>query len=257
MVLSFVVQGKEKLMPANEQPVIRLIANHLPPYMIITKTEQGSKYAGFEHDLTQILSKTLGFTYAYYECDWPACMRALQNGNVDMAHTLLHSTARESFLEFVPPPYLKDTHSTVFYQRFDDKRIIDEFEDLQQDNFVIGYVGSTVYFEQFEQADNLLKMDVKSREIGIELLVAGRIDVLAGFDKLFDGVEFKSPHLKRILKKSVYQPSVELESFSVISKASPLFSYRVEISDALRELIKNGELKKLRKKWVSKPEENQ
>ncbi|MCC2603767.1 substrate-binding periplasmic protein [Planctobacterium marinum] len=239
-------------MPAVERPVIRLIANHLPPYMIISKTEKGSSYAGFEHDLTQILAKTLGVTYDYYECDWSACMRALRDGNVDMAHSLLYSSTRAAFLEFVPPAYLKDVHSTVFYQRYDDKRVIDEFKDLQQDNFVIGYVGSTVYFEKFEQADNLLKMDVKNRETGIELLIAGRIDVLAGFDTLFDGVEFKSPHLKRIMKKSIYQPSTVLESFTVISKASPLFEHREDISSALQELSDNGVLTKISEKWIPK-----
>lgn len=230
---------------------IRLIANHLPPYMIITETETGKRYSGFEHELSQKLSRLLGVKIKYFECTWAECMEALQAGTVDMAHTLLQTESRESFLAFIEPAYLQGTHTTIFYQRFDDERVIDDFKDLQQPNFVIGYIGSTVYFEEFEQADSLLKIDVKDIQTGIGLLASGKIDVLAGFDQLFDGIEFRQPNIKRIMKRSVYQPVAVLESHSVISKASPLYAKRAIIEKALLKLANKGELKSLSEKWVS------
>ncbi|BDX07011.1 hypothetical protein MACH26_25320 [Planctobacterium marinum] len=234
-----------------QTPEIRLIANHLPPYMMVNHTETGTTYAGFEHELTQKLADTLGVNFSYYHCSWSECMQALMNGEVDMAHTLLRSTARETFLEFIEPSYLQGTHVTVFYQRYDDKRVIDEFSDLQQDNFVIGYVGSTVYFEEFEKAKHLLKMDVKTTETGVSLLAAGKIDVLAGFDELFFDLEKSNPNIKKIMKKSDYQTSATLQSHTVISKTSGLMIHKEEIGNAMRQLQSSGVIAQLSEKWVS------
>ena len=233
------------------KPEIRLIANHLPPYMIVNRTETGISYDGFEHELTQQLAITLGVRFSYYPCNWSECMQALMNGDVDMAHSLLRSATRETFLEFLEPAYLQGTHVTVFYQRYDDKRVIDEFADLQQDNFVIGYVGSTVYFEEFEKARHLLKMDVKTSETGVALLAAGKIDVLAGFDELFFDLEKTNPNIKKVMKKSDYQTSAVLQSHSAISKSSPLVLHKEEISKAMQQLQSSGVIENLSKKWVS------
>ena len=242
---------EEKLNLSTQVPekTMRVLANHLPPYMFINRDTRGKVYDGFEHDLATSLARELGFNLQYIECDWQECLRQLKTGEIDLAHNLLRSKARESFLEFIHPTYLKGLYTTVFYQRFNDSRVIDDFDDLITDGFVVGYLGSTVYFPKFENTERLLKMDVKNRETGLRLLASGKIDVLAGFDELFDGIELESPNIKKVMKKSRFKADAELESYSAISKASPLFKERKTIATALKKLKDSGDLQKWKLKW--------
>lgn len=229
---------------------MRVLANHLPPYMFINHDSNDKIYSGFEHDLATSLANELGFSLQYVECPWQECLRLLKTGQIDIAHNLLRSGSRETFLEFVFPSYLKGVYTTVFYQRFNDSRIIDDFEDLLADGFVVGYVGSTVYFPELENTERLLKMDVKNRETGLRLLASGKIDVLAGFDELFDGIELKKPNIKKVMKKTQFRADAELESFSAISRASDLFDEREKISAALQRLKESGEMEQWKNKWL-------
>lgn len=234
----------------DNQNEMRVLANHLPPYMIIDQDTNDKVYAGFEHELASALTNELGMTLNYIECNWQECVRLLKTGEIDVAHNLLRSKARESFLEFIYPTYLEGTYSTVFFQRFNDNRVIDEFDDLLMEGFVVGYVGSTVYFPQFENTDKLLKMDVKNRETGLRLLASGKIDVLAGFDELFEGMEMENPNIKKVMKKSNFTAEAILYSYSVISKNSPLFSEKEKIEMALKKLADNGKLELWKSKWL-------
>lgn len=234
----------------NIQIEMRVLANHLPPYMIINRDINGSVYDGFEHDLASALASELDMTLKYIECEWQECQRLLKIGEIDVAHNLLRSKARESFLEFIYPTYLEGTYSTVFFQRFNDVRIIDEFSDLLSDGFVVGYIGSTVYFPQLENTEKLLKMDVKNRETGLRLLASGKIDVLAGFDELFEGLELENPNIKKVMKKSNFQAEAILNSRSAVSKLSPLFSRKDDIAMALKRLSDQGKLELWKSKWL-------
>lgn len=242
----------ETSIPVSKSPqkTMRVLANHLPPYMFINHDSNDKIYSGFEHDLATSLANELGFSLQYVECPWQECLRLLKTGQIDIAHNLLRSGSRETFLEFVFPSYLKGVYTTVFYQRFNDSRIIDDFEDLLADGFVVGYVGSTVYFPELENTERLLKMDVKNRETGLRLLASGKIDVLAGFDELFDGIELKKPNIKKVMKKTQFRADAELESFSAISRASDLFDEREKISAALQRLKESGEMEQWKNKWL-------
>lgn len=235
---------------------LRVLANHLPPYMYIENGPDGKIYKGFEHELATSLARELGLTLEYVECHWQECLHQLKTGEIDIVHNLVRSKTRETFLEFISPSYLKDVYTTVFYKRFNDVRVIDEFEDLLAEEFVIGYVGSTVYFPEFDSTDQLLKMDVKNRETGLRLLAAGKIDILAGFDELFDGMELENPNIKKVMKKTQYTVKAELESFTAISRMSPLLADSDKISAALRVLKSSGDIQKWKATWMNNTQTN-
>ncbi|MBE1301469.1 MAG: transporter substrate-binding domain-containing protein [Alteromonadaceae bacterium] len=227
---------------------LRITANHLPPYMIISEDPEHERYSGFEFDLTMAIAKELGTDVEFVECTWKGCIDSLKKGQIDLVHALLRSPEREAFVDFLEPPYLRGNFSTVFYQRFDDDREINEFEDMVQQEMVVGYLGSTVYFPEFANTEDLIKVDVKNIEIGLKLLTSRRIDALAGFNELF--VDFDKPQWIKAIKQSNYQPSTQMQSYSAISKKSEYIQSKAALEKALQSLQNQGKIEALRRRWI-------
>lgn len=238
------------IFPALAHTEIRVLANHLPPYMTIEEIEGEKTYSGFEHELSLLLSERLDWKLIYIECEWQTCFNKLTMGEIDLAHSLLRSKPRETFMEYIEPAYLTRNFKTVFFQRFDDNRAIKQFSDLVKEGYVVGYLGSTVYFPELEDTETLLKIDVKNSELGLKLLIAGKIDVMAGFDNFFTGMEKANPNINKLLKKAKYQPSAILSSYTALSKRSALLPHKPDIAKVLQTLRDEGEIDKLTKKWI-------
>lgn len=231
---------------------LRVTANHLPPYMAISNDPNEPRYSGFEYDLTQLVANKIGMEFQMIECAWQGCMDALEKGHIDLVHALLYTDIRNQFVDYLEPPYLRGEYATVFYQRFDDERVIQNFEDMVKHEMVVGYLGSTVYFPKFENTDALIKVDVKTIDIGLKLLASKRIDTLAGFEELLNEIEENHPNWLKILKHGTYHPSATMQSYSAISRKSPRYHLKEKLEKALHELTESGEVQRLKEKWIKK-----
>lgn len=249
-VLLFVVVAALSRHTSANSDTIRVVANHLPPYMTISNDPAQSRYSGFEYELTMLLEKETGYKFEFVECTWSGCIDALKKGHVDLVHSMLYSDLRDQFVSFLKPAYLQGEYATLFYQRFNDPRVIASFEDMVKQEMVIGYLGSTVYFPELEQTDDLIKVDVKNIEIGVKLLANGRIDALAGFEELLYDLEERVPKLLKVLKHGEYQPKAMMESQSAFSRNSPRFHLRATLEQALQKLEQDGSYEALRAKWI-------
>ncbi len=229
---------------------LRVVANHLPPYMIISNDPEQPRYRGFESDLSQLLADELGLQVEFVECSWEACLTSLQKGHIDLVHALLRTPKREEFVEFLQPSYLKGRYATRFYQRFDDPRDITNFSDMVEQEMVVGYLGSTVYFPEFNDAEQLIKVDVKTIEIGMRLLTSKRIDALAGFDELFADFEQSKPNMLKAIRHGTYHPETILSSYTALSKSSPKYFLKSDLENALTKLTASGKLAAIKQKWI-------
>ena len=227
------------------------MANHLPPYMIISETEGQSHYRGFDFELAELIADKLKIDTEYVDCEWQDCMRMLKNGDMDMANSILHAPSRVQFLDYLTPSYLGNDYQTVFFQRFDDTKQINSMDDLYQKDMVVGYVGVFVYFPEFDNDHKMLKMDVKDRHTGLRLLASGKIDVLAGYSQLFDAMKFDNPNIGKLIKTAPYQPGTEMVSYTAVSKNSDNYHLKSSISKALIQLSQQGTLKQLQEKWFN------
>ncbi|XOV77396.1 MAG: substrate-binding periplasmic protein [Aestuariibacter sp.] len=246
IVISFMLLWQSQVLA----DTLRVTANHLPPYMIISNDPEKPRYSGFEYDLTHLLADKLGLDVYFVECGWAGCVDALEKGHIDIVHSLLYTEVRNRYLEYLQPAYIRGEYTTVFYQRFDDPRVIESFNDMVEQEMVVGYLGSTVYFPQFENTEKLIKVDVKNIDIGLKLLASNRIDTLAGFEELLNEIEENHPNWLRILKHGTYHPTATMQSYTAISRKSPRYHLKTPMQNALKALTDNGEIQRLKHKWI-------
>jgi polar amino acid transport system substrate-binding protein len=236
--------------PLSDAETLRVTANHLPPYMNISNDPDKPRYSGFEYDLTMLLADKLGVDVYFVECTWQGCIDALKKGHIDIVHALLYTNVRDKFVDYIEPAYIHGEYTTVFYQRFDDPRVIDNFNDMVEQEMVVGYLGSTVYFPELEKTDKLIKVDVKSIDIGLKLLASKRIDTLAGFEELLNEIQESRPNWFRILKHGSYHPTATMQSYTALSRNSARYHLKEPLQKALKSLTDEGEIKRLKQKWI-------
>ena len=107
-----------------------------------------------------------------------------------------------------------------------------------------------INFPEFENTQKLIKVDVKSIDIGLKLLASKRIDTLAGFEELLNEIAESHPNWLRILKYGAYHPSATMQSYTAFSRESPRYHLKAPMEKALQALTDAGEIKRLKQKWI-------
>lgn len=235
---------------ADEKITLRLTANHLPPYLNINNEPDKIRYSGFEVDLSTEISARTNLQFEYVECIWHGCMEALKEGKIDIVHSVVLTEERLEFMEFLSPNYLEQEYATLFYQSIFDDRIVSSLEDMVQQKLIVGYLGSTFYFPEFDNSNALLKVEVSNLDVGIKQLLSGRIDLLAGYNELFLGLDKAELAALRDLKAIAYRPIVKQPSYTAMSRKSDKLHVKPELQEALQSIIADGTMSRLKNKWI-------
>lgn len=234
---------------AAEKVQLRLMANHLPPYLLISDDPKGPRYKGFEVEFTNALSQLSGIDFVFVECTWRGCIDALKEGKIDIAHSLILHKERTEYMDFLKPGYLYQDYATLFYQASTDERVVTSLEDIVEQKLSVGYLGSTFYFPEFENSDELIKVEVSDLEVGIKQLTSGRIDLLAGYNELFMGLGKQDKAEFRNLKIIDYRANVREPLHTAMSKNSKFLHVKTKLQLAIEQLIADGTMEKLKAKW--------
>lgn len=109
-----------------DNPVVKVgITTDYPPFEFL---DQRGEYAGISADYLDLISAETGLRFELQAMDFESVVRALQQGDIDMAPALSITTEREKFLHFTQPYYYS---ANAIVTRNDNHRIksIDDLDD--------------------------------------------------------------------------------------------------------------------------------
>lgn len=212
-----------------------------PPFRI----EQATGLAGIDVELLKALSTSLGLRLRLSRAPWARCLKMLETGAADAMIGLAKSADRENYINYVPTSYY--ACSPRFYTLADMGRHVASYGDLE--GLRVGYVAQSSYFEQFDSDTTLNKYSVPTERQLLDLLLSRRVDVMVGTDCQVDYELAEAGLLSRVVV-SPYRPDFQTRLYLGISKKSR-FAPRIALFDsAIRDLLANGTIKRIRASYL-------
>lgn len=212
-----------------------------PPFRI----EQGSGFSGIDVDLLKALSIRLGLRLRLSRAPWGRCLKMLETGAADAMIGLARRAEREKYIKYVPTSYY--ACAPRFYMLADRGVSVASYGDLE--GMRVGYVAQSSYFEPFDSDSTLHKYSVATERQLLELLLAGRVDVMVGTDCQVEYELAEAELLSRVVA-AAYRPDFHTRLYLGISKKSR-FAQRIALFDsAIRDLLANGTIKRIRASYL-------
>lgn len=216
--------------------------SRLPDEIIIaTDNSQNTNRAQAISPLAKELAARLGTKLVRYPCPWARCLKAVEQGKIDLIFSVFKTTEREKSMLFLQPALAQ--HQVTFYFLVKDlnKTPIRQYSDLAQ--LSIATLRGNQYFSRFDQDDTLNKFASVSYQSAINLAINNRVDTVIDLS-LTPKQQKASADPQQQLTPSPYQPKKLIEEYIALSKASKWQSHQSEVEQALTEMVNDGIIKK-------------
>jgi polar amino acid transport system substrate-binding protein len=158
-----------------------------PPYQILGNPPEGL-YIDSLKTLSALLNRRLVF---FISPNFARCAKMLEIGRVDVIVGFNKSDERDQFAFYAPFKKQGD-HVVIMPNNVN----YNEYNDF--DRKIIGIPRGTTYFEKFDNDQTLNKISIQNVEIGIQLLLKKRIDMILTSKKVATSLidEISLAHLK-------------------------------------------------------------
>lgn len=210
----------------------------LPP---ISFMSVGNDMIGFEPDLIRAIADRAGFNVHLVNVEWAGLFGGLITKKFDMvisSVTVLEERKKRMSFSI---PYLKNG-LTLFAHK--DQKNITSFEDAKKNNALIGaQIGTTSYYF-LEKESSIRAKGYQMYGHAITDMVNGKIDAVLGESSgtLF----FKN---KPIFQEIKMVEEVLSDEFHAVVFRKDETKLRTQVNSALKELIDEGTVARLHKKW--------
>ncbi|WP_320174784.1 transporter substrate-binding domain-containing protein [Maridesulfovibrio sp.] len=225
-------------------PQAAVATDYWPPFRIKL---QGDKLGGIDIDMMDLIGKRMGVNFNITRIPWPRCLLYMKNGQKDFMTGIAKNSEREKYIVYSDIPYY--SCRPAFYTLKESGFTINKYEDLKR--MKIGYTRNSAYFPRFDADSSLYKIDKDSEKQLLDMLTAGRLDVIIGTDCQVD-YELRIRKQQGIIVKQPYTPDYSIDLYIGASKKSR-WNFRMrELNKVLRELKKQGVIKDIAEKYLNK-----
>jgi len=174
-------------------------------------------------------------------------LKEVEIGRLDIIVGLQQTAAREGEFVFINPSY--ESLSYRFYSLTKNMHKFKRYEDLQ--GKLIAVNRHSKYFEQFDEDSQIRKVETKSLEQNINLVLHGRTDLF---------IHYEESTLPKLVELGVYnrisktpnQPNHVIKHFIAISKHSHLVSRKAELQNIVFSGIKNNDFMRIRQEYYNR-----
>jgi polar amino acid transport system substrate-binding protein len=208
IVVVFILLNMSISLAGNEK-IITCIDDY-PPYQVLGKTPHGSHITALTR-LAKVLKKQIYFLEGP---NFARCVKMLELGQVDVIVGLNKNKKRDEFA-FYAPYKLEDEHVFISSKN----NVIYNYADLK--GKIIGVPRGTTYFEKFDKDTSLEKISIVSVDVGIQLLLKKRIEVIITSTLVADLLltNVAKEHLQTTtIKRRNYKRSMSFFGFSKKNK---------------------------------------
>ncbi|WP_281561616.1 ABC transporter substrate-binding protein [Thalassomonas sp. RHCl1] len=223
---------------AGTSGTIRL-ATYLEPPMI---DKVDNRYVGKNIEVVKLLAKTLKKKIIYIPCPTARCLSLMRKGQADMMISVRKTPERERYLSFISPPFFTQHFPLRFFINSTNDLDIDNYQDLTP--LTIGVIRGSTYFDKFDHDNQLIKVELTSREQLVHMLLKNRIDTFIEREESIVSWLPESQY-KSAFKLANYQYDRSVDSYIAIAKRSPLQQELPHLSATLTQLVNSGAISEI------------
>lgn len=223
---------------------IRAATDEWPPFRISTDTG----FVGLDLDLISEIGQRIQTQIEVIRMPWGRALASMESGAVDIMTGLAYRKERAVYIAYTDTPYY--SCETAFYTPASRPAIINRYEDLQ--DYVVGFVLHSAYFERFDTDQDLQKLGVSKEQILIDMTKRGRLDVMIGTDCQVDYF-IKASGLSDKIIKTDYRPGNSVDLFLGVSRQSPWAKRLDELNSVIKSLVDDGTIDDLAKRYYDSP----
>lgn len=224
-------------------PEAKVATDYWPPFRI---KQQDGGLGGIDIDMMELIGKEMGVHFNIQRIPWPRCLLYMKSGKQDFMTGIAKTDERKKYIVYSNIPYY--SCRPAFYTRKGSGILIKDYKDLQK--IKIGYTRNSAYFPQFDSDTSLNKFGKDSEKQLLDMLAAGRLDVIIGTDCQVD-YELAIRELQETLTKQPYTPDYSIDLYIGASKRSR-WNFRMrELNKTLKKLKDQGAIKAIAKKYLS------
>lgn len=227
---------------------IRYAVFPAPPYMIGAGDED-TEMSGIDVEIVQEIARRMNLQVEYIKCTWARCLELMKTGEADLLSSAYKKPDREEYMLYLGQPFL-DQLPISFYYLKERNYTITKYEDIYQFN-AIGVLNEASYFERFDQDVNIKKFKVTSQDQLFPMLLAGRLDIIAGYVPT-ENYRIAVEGYRDQIERSEYEYQEQALVFMSISKKSPLAARFNEIDQINQKLLNESFIKSIINRYYEK-----
>lgn len=234
LILNFCGAGQ-----AAEPATLVFAFNTAEPYKTLDAHGQP---AGAYVELIKELASRSKLKLQIERCPLQRCLALLESGKADIAIGIKGSGERDSYLNFIDPPFAPAS-KVILLQRHDDPRQIRSYADLRP--LRIGVVEGVKYFPQFDEDSSLQRDAALNVDSALRKLQARRFDVLIINERQARG-ELLASRQPGHYRRALWQIQVGEPRRIALSRQSPAArQFRQQLSGKLQTMLDDGSISRL------------
>ena len=229
--------------PTNPQPagagggsLLRYAVFPAPPYMIGAEDEKDSM-SGIDVEIIQEVVRRLQIKVEFIKCTWARCLELMKSGEADVLSSAYKKPDREAYMVYFDQPYLQQL-PIAFYTLKSKHALVQKYEDIYQFTS-IGVLHDASYFERFDNDPAAKKFEVPSQDQLFPMLLAGRIDAMAGYVPT-ENYRLDIGGYRSRIERSTYAYQEPAPVYMTISKMSPWAARIKDLNQVNNQLLENG-----------------
>jgi len=250
MLLAGLLALGSPCLTAEARPILRYAIFPAPPFMIGASVEK-DPVTGIDVEIVGEIARRMGCDIRYIRAPWVRCLNLLETGKADLLSSAFKTPERQVFMQYLSDPFL---HSLpiAFYVRKGSAIPLERYEDLYRCKSV-GVLNKANYFEQFDQDEKIAKVPVASQDQLFPMLVSGRLEVIAGYVDT-ENYRMVVEGYRDKVARSAFIFDNPVEVYLAMSRKSPFLGRIQEMDRIQRELLKNGFIRSVIRKYKSRYE---
>ena len=210
----------------------QVATDYWPPFVI---ESAGGDLKGIDIDLMRLIGKVMHIDFEIKRYPWARCLKRIESGSSDFITGVARSSERARTIVYADVPYF--SCRPAFYSLASVNGNIENYEDLH--GLRIGYTSNSLYFPEFDEDTSLSKHAADSEQQLLDMLMAGRLDVIIGTDCQVE-YDIARRQLADMIHKEPFSPDYRVDLYIGISRKSSWKFRIMELNRILNELVRNG-----------------
>jgi polar amino acid transport system substrate-binding protein len=212
-----------------------------PPYMIGAEDEPKSM-SGIDVEIAQEIARRLNLKIEFIKCTWARCLELMKSGEADLLSSAYKKPDREAYMIYFDKAYLEQLPIAFYYLK-NKNVVVRNYEDIYQFNN-IGVLHDASYFDRFDKDTRAKKFEVPSQEQLFPMLLAGRIDAMAGYVPT-ENYRLNTGGYRSQIERSTYEYQEQALVYMTISKMSPFAKRIKELNQINDQLLADGSINRI------------
>lgn len=217
-----------------------------PPELTV---ENGAISGPLKDVLDEAVAK-MGVTLAWENVPFPRSVQDLQSGKDVIVPRVRRTADREPYITFLGPIAVQKRK--VYFLAPNGKASVSKYEDLA--GLTVGIKRGTAYFDRFDADKTLKKVESSDDGSLVNMLSAGRFDVIATVDKPALDATLKALNVTNVAY-APYQQAIDGENYYGMAKNSGLAKRAAELDGILKNMAASGRVAAIYGKYNLNPEQ--